>query len=234
MTNLYIRDSQINVSWGFEKEIPVHESPLLRVLWKKFARKYGRKFKKLTYHWVVKSKVHDVLLLRNSAWISYYELCKKSQDRIFCNLDRVLQTSLTLHYPDGEVIPLPDFMRKNFETYLSEINSDYKNLLQYDCMDFLLQILWFNIPKGVFMRNFDYYEFPWVENLRVWDAIMINSKSVFGVAKWEIHVWIYLWRWLFLSKYDRGNIYFTSYEEMRKQYPYEVVSLMMPINWTNI
>ena len=120
---------------------------------------------------------------------------------------------------NGVLNQLADYLRDREKIHKEYLKISWWSKAYFDCTDLVY-----------FLKNWKekdrlkLIEFNWTYN--EWDVILIYNENDFDGTN---HLAIYIWEWLFISKYWWNDIVMTSLEEMEKYYETNQVRLVKNI-----
>jgi len=144
-----------------------------------------------------------------------------------------------------EKLPIPKLIRKKLAIYLS-IRHKLKEILKlneeewFDCLSFVYFLLW--IPYKNNNMNINYWLKKQIKfnnlwsiknHFKPWEILLIWEKGekgnlLYDLKKNTYHFAVYLWKWLWISKYGKNNtIKIWNIESLNNSYPFDTAYRMV-------
>lgn len=171
---------------------------------------------------IVRWRVFDILMdNQQGEQVSYYDMCAESPDMMFCDLGYISEDGFELRYSDETLVPLSKEVLQGFVQYLKTANSNIPTMGRFDCISFIMTLIW-ETDRTAFMTKVlhNTQEVGGDDDFQVGDIAFFVHHEFELAQMWHVHMALYLWRGMYLSKFHEGNIYCTNFEETMRQYPY--------------
>lgn len=162
----------------------------------------------------IKLQVQDVLIWKNNL----SRLYDNKMEIKFNNLKSEREFSIYYYDENGENperLNLDETILKNLSKYLTnrkeiERNNTWynnENNTEFDCWDFVYFIKWWEKWAKLYPVKNE----KWLDWLVEWDVICILNTKIDS----NHHLAIYIWKWLFISKYWKMDMMISSYNQMK-------------------
>ncbi len=190
------------------------------LIWNKFVGIFDK------LNWKVKGRVYDILLYRNSSKKTRYydinDLHNISKIEIFKKRFLWITKKILLNEDMLQRVALYLSQENNLE------NSDFYYWKHFDCMSFSLFLKWIEYKNNYFEEEkFDFIPFS-IKELEVGDMVYTWILKDY-ITKYNItssHSMIYLWDWLYISKYWQWRLIVTNLKEYKKIFPYDFIYIL--------
>jgi hypothetical protein len=126
-----------------------------------------------------------------------------------------------------EEIKLPKHQMNNLSNFLKYQKKTKSNLPKIQCSEFCNLVNWVKNFNGYTKKQIHIHE---INNIKISESLIIcetweeennfRLNNNLFIKKPFFHFAIYIWNWLYISKFWKWNIYITTFEEMYKIYNY--------------
>lgn len=133
---------------------------------------------------------------------------------------------------DWKLVKIPKNIWEKIQSFFkNKAQIDYDNNYKFDCYCFALFLSWLEISKKSFPYN-SFYQIHQVWELKSWDIIILwnifrERKNSFMVQNWlfventSFHFAVYLWNWLYVSKFETDWVFISDLNLLKSRYPYK-------------
>jgi hypothetical protein len=159
---------------------------------------------------------------------SWWDLVSECKVRVIELIENKYSFKIQAQHKDKlKEVLFPKEQLSNLCYFLEEQKQSKSNLPEIQCSEFCNLINWINDFSKYLKNKITFEE---INTINIWESLLIcniweeenNFKinNLSYIKKPFFHFAIYIWEWLYISKFWKWNIYVTTFKEMYKIYNY--------------